>query len=86
MTLQAQLELADVFSSNAFIVKGKQLSTNGHGIDIFESHWEKHLTVPVQLLEHVRVAVFQDEEKLFDALKDEFLRLRRVDPFGKVVE
>ena len=40
----------------------------------------------MELLEHVRVAVFQDEEELLDSLEDELLGLRRVYPFGEMIE
>ena len=53
MTLQAKLELSDIFSCDALIVQIKQLGPNHHRVDILEAHWEEHLAVAVQLLKHV---------------------------------
>ena len=86
MALQAQLELSDVLASDALIVQGEQFGANRHRINVLEAHREEHLAVTVQLLEHVRVAVFQDEEKLLDPLEDQLLGLRRVYPFRQVIE
>lgn len=75
VALQAQLQLTDVLASNSLIVKGKELCSDGHRVDVTETHGEEHLTVAVKLLQHVRVAVFEYKEEFLDAFEHKFLRL-----------
>ena len=86
VALESQLELADVLPRDALVVQREEFRADGHRVDVFKAHGEKHLAVTMELLEHVRVAVFEDEEELLDPLKDQFFRLGRVYPFGQVIE
>ena len=86
VTLKSQLEFADILASDAFIIQREKFGANCHRIDVFEAHGEEHLAVTVKLFQHVRVAVFEDQEELLDTLKDQLFRLRWVYPFSQVIE
>ena len=86
VALESQLELADVLSCDALVVQREKFCADGHRVDVLEAHGEEHLAVTMEFFEHVRVAVFEDEEELLDPLKDQFFRLGRVYPFGQVIE
>ena len=73
MSLNSKHQLTNVFSSYSFIVEHEQLLANEKRVDIFELLGEDHLTVPVQLLEHVGIAVLKAIEEDFYLLKDIFL-------------
>lgn len=51
--LQPQLELPNVFPSDALVVEIEEFDADSHRINVFEAHWEEHLTVAVQFLQHV---------------------------------
>jgi len=75
VALETQLQLANVFSGDSLVVEVEQLRADGHRVDVLKAYREEHLTVSVQLLQHVRVAVLQHQEEFFDALEHEFFRL-----------
>jgi len=62
MSLNSEHQLTNVFSGHSLIVQHEQLLTNKKRIDIFKLLREDHLTVPVQLLEHVSIAVLKTIE------------------------
>lgn len=47
---------------------------------------EDHLAIPMKLLQHLGITVFQTIEQYFDLFENIFLWLWRVDPLSKLVE
>ena len=75
MALESELELSDVLSCHSFVIEVEELGSDLHWIDVVKPHREKHLTVPQELLEHLRVAVFENKEELLNLLEDLLLWL-----------
>ena len=75
MALESELELCDVLPCHTFVIEVEELGPDLHWIDVVKPHWEEHLTVPQELLEHLRVAVFENKEELFNLLEDLLLWL-----------
>ena len=86
MALESELELGDVLSGNPLLVQLEQLLPYYLWINVRELDREKHLAVPVQLLEHLCVAVLESFEYLLQPVEHLFLRLARVYPLCHCVE
>ena len=84
--LQSQLQLSDVLSRDSFVIKLEELFPNYERINLIELDWEKHLTISMELLEHVGVAVLEATEEDLDLLEHILFGLGWVDPLCKVVE
>jgi hypothetical protein len=86
MTLKSELELGLVFSVDTFIIKFEKLFTNSSRVNVVKTHWENHLSVSLQFLQHIRVAIFQHGKSLLNTLKNLIFRLTGVNPFGKSIK
>lgn len=70
MALESELDLGDLLSSNAFIVKLKQFLADDERVNVLELNREKHLTVALQPLQHLAVAVLEHAKDLLNNLKN----------------
>lgn len=64
VALESELELSDVLSGDPLLVQLEQLLPYYLGVNVRELDRQEHLAVPVQLLEHLGVAVLEGFEYL----------------------
>ena len=75
VTLKSELKLCDVLACNALIIQFEELFTNDQWINLLEFDREDQLTVAVELLQHLGIAVLEAVEEDFDLLEDVFFWL-----------
>jgi len=86
MWLNSQLKLCNIFSCYTLIIQLKELLSDQKWVNLVELHREDHLTISVEFLEHLCIAIFETVEQYFDLLKNVLLWFRWINPFGEVVE
>ena len=72
MRLNPELKLGDIFSCNTLVIELKKLFSDKKWINLIELYWENHLTVSMELLKHLGVAIFQAIKQNFNLFKHIF--------------
>lgn len=86
MWLDSQLKLGNIFSCYTLIIQLKELFPNQKWVNLVEFHREDHLTISVEFLEHLCIAIFETVKQYFNLLKNVLLWFRWINPLGEVVE
>ena len=86
MTFQSQLNVCDFKASDTLIIQLEKFLTDDQRINILKFNGEKHLTVTLEALEHLRVTVLQHAEDLLDDFEYFIFGGGGVNPFSQVVE
>ena len=86
MWLDSQLKLGNIFSCYTLIIQLKELFPNQKWVNLVEFHREDHLTISVEFLEHLCIAIFETVKQYFNLLKNVRLWFRWINPLGEVVE
>jgi hypothetical protein len=80
------LNVCDFKASHTLIIQLEEFLADDQRINILKFNGEKHLTVTLEALEHLRVTVLQHAEDLLDDFEYFIFGGGGVNPFSQVVE